>query len=228
MPSLQQLAAVKDLPGYQPADGPKPPIQTPKTGANPYRRCPLPPFSATSDTLRQFEENGPVPARRVIPLPFQTAGTGSAVTNVTNVTSTPSSGGSGGSATTLPSASVSFSVPSLTPGQSFPTSVQMAKSFRLLFITSTNPLEARIYATALAQTIDIGRPSDTAPPFETTQGLISDVIMDTSPFQWNWADRGGANADNPQTKTIYVTVVNNGISAIGGSNCTITYVSQET
>jgi hypothetical protein len=84
-----------------------------------------------------------------------------------------------------------------------------------------------MYGTALAQTIDGARPADTAPPFEVTQGLITDVIFDTAPFQWNWQNRIGANADNPQTKTVYVSVINNTASGVGASTVSLTYLPLE-
>lgn len=229
MPSLKDMLAVKSISGFAAAEkNTTPPAVQPggALGQNPYRRCPLPPFSATVDTLRQFDESGKVPARRVIPLPLQTAGTGGSVTNVTNVTA--ASGGSGGSTTpTLTSASVTFTVPTLAPGQVYTTTIQMAKSFQLLLLTSSNPVEVRLYGTSLSQTIDISRPTDTAPPFEVTQNLITDVVFDTSPFQWNWQNRIGANADNPQTKAIYVTVVNYGVSGVSASNMSVTYLPLE-
>jgi hypothetical protein len=233
MPSLKDLLAVKSIPGYAESETPNKPSPVVQPGSstspiNPYRRCPLPPFNAGSDTLRQFDESGKVPARRVIPLPSQTAGQGGNVTNVTNVTTTTSGTSSSSSTTSPASSSTSFSVPALDPGQNYTTTVPLAKSFRLLLLNATNAVEVRLYSTALAQTVDIARTTDTAPPFETTQGLITDVVFDSSPYQWSWADRGGANADNPQSTTIYVTVVNpSSTTGIGATVVSITFVPQE-
>jgi len=231
MPSVKDMLAIKTLPGFSPAEptiAKTPPILPTGVapGANPYRRCPLPPFNATPDTLRQFDQLGGVPARRVIPLPPPVGGAGSSVTNVTNVTSAPSNSSSSGS-TSLASASVAFTAPSLAPGQTYTTTIQVAKSFQLLMLNASNPVEVRLYGTALSRTIDIARSTDTAPPFEVTSGLITDVIFDTSPFQWSWQNRIAANADSPQTSTIYVTVVNYGSGGLGATNVSLTYLPLE-
>ena len=231
MPSLKDMLSVKSMSGFAPAEN-APKISPPTVmsganpGINPYRRCPLPPFSATPDTLRQFDETGKVPARRVIPLPFQTAGSGGGVTNnITNVTST--GGGGGGSTTSLASASVAFSVPALSPGQAYTATVQIAKSFQLLLLTVSNPVNVRLYGTALAQIIDVSRLTDTAPPFEVTSGLITDIAFDTSPFQWSWQNRIAANADAPQSKTVYITVINYGLTGLGATTGSLTFLPLE-
>jgi hypothetical protein len=224
MPSLKDMLAVKSIPGYAAQNPSTPPATNTGglMGQNPYRRCPLPPFSATPDTLRQFDESGKVPTRRVIPLPSQTAGTGSSVTNVTNVTSSESGGG--GSSTSLSPASVAVAIPALSPGQVFTTTIQVAKIFSPLLLTTSNPVEIRLYGTALAQTIDIARLTDTAPPFETTVGLISDIVFDTAPYIWSWQNRFAQNANSPQTDTIYLTVVNYGTVGIRATTVTLTYL----
>lgn len=197
-------------------------------GGNPYRRCPLPPFSATVDTIRQFDESGKIPTRRVIPLPFEKAGQGGAVTNITKVTTTPSGSSSGGGGTSsLISATASLSVPALSPGESFMATLPMAKSFQLLLLTATNPVEVRTYGTATAQLGDSPRATDTAVPFEVTANIITDVVFDTAPFIWNWQNRIGANADNPQTTNTYVTVVNPTTSSIGPTNVTFSFLPLE-
>jgi hypothetical protein len=84
----------------------------------------------------------------------------------------------------------------------------MAKAFKLLSITSSQPVEVRLYATSLAQGYDASRITDAPVPFQVLPGIITDLVLDTAPYQWAWADRGGANGDSPTTSTIYVTVVN--------------------
>lgn len=234
MPSLKDMLAVKSVKGFEPTNPPAAPTVTSGMGQNPYRRCPLPPFSATPDTLRQFDESGKVPARRVIPLPIQTGIQTGAVTNVTKVTTTSGGGssgggsGGGGSTPTLVATSVSLNVPGLLAGQVFNATATVAKSFQLLLLTATNPVEVRLYGTSLAQTIDSSRVTDTAPSFEITQGLITDVVFDTAPYQWNWQNRIAANADNPQSKTIYFTVINPTNAGLGGTIVTVTFVALET
>lgn len=174
--------------------------------ANPWIRCPLPPFNAGPDTLRQFNENGKVPTRRVIPLPqAPTGGTGSVINN-TSVTET-GGGGSGGTIS-LAARTVVVNAPVLAPGGVFQITVQMAKSFQLLSITASNPVEVRIYGSSTTQASDVARLTDTAVPFEIVSNVITDVVFDTSPFQWNWQNRIGANADNPQSLNVYVSVIN--------------------
>ena len=229
MPPLKDLLAVKSLSGFEAIENsPKgAPQVTGTLGPNQYRRCPLPPFSATVDTLRQFDESGKIPARRVIPLPIatQVAAGGNIVTNVTTTSS--GSGSSTPSAATLVSATVSLNVPALIPGQTYQATVQVAKSFQLILLTATSGVEVRMYGTALAQTIDISRVTDAAPPFEVSQNIITDVVFDTAPFQWAFQNRVAANADSPQSKNIYFTVVNPTSSGLGASIVTLTYVALE-
>ena len=226
MPFLKDLLAVKSIEGFQPTLK-TPPVQGSQPNQNPYRRCPLPPFNATPDTLRQFDESGKVPAHRVIPLPVVVAGTGGSVTNVTNVTTTPSGGGSSGGGTTpstLATASVSITVPALTAGQVYQTSVQMSRTFQLIALNAKLVCEVRVYGSAVAQGGDVARITDAAPPFEISQNIITDVVFDTAPFQWNWQNRIAGNADNPQTPKIYITVINPTGVGVGANTISLTYV----
>jgi len=178
-------------------------------GGNPYIRCPLPPFNATSDTLRQFNEGGKIPTRRVIPLPVSTtSGGGGSVTNTTVISQGGGSGGSTVVQTKLVSATVTLNAPALTPGGIFTATVTMAKSFQLLQLTASAPLEIRMYGDAITQGGDVPRATDTAVPFEIVSGVITDVVFDTAPFIWSWQNRIGANADPVQNTNIYVTVIN--------------------
>jgi hypothetical protein len=179
-------------------------------GGNPYIRCPLPPFNAGPDTLRQFNENGKIPTRRVIPLPIQVSSGGT--TTVTNNTTVIQQGGSGGGGsstnTTLQSKSATLLVPSLGPGGVFTGTLVMARAFKLQQLSSSVPVEVRMYGDPGTQGSDIVRASDTAVPFEVTAGIITDVIFDTAPYVWSWQNRTGNNADSPQTSNVYITVVN--------------------
>jgi hypothetical protein len=178
-------------------------------GGNPYIRCPLPAFNAGSDTLRQFNESGKVPARRVIPLPIQTVAGGNAtVINRANVTS--QSGGGGGTVPVTPAVpkTTTISVGTLFPGGIAVLAVDGAKLAALMIVTSTDLCEVRIYGDPSTQANDVPRVTDTAPAFEVTQGLVADVVLDTLPLQWNWQNRIFVNQDSPQTATFYVTVLN--------------------
>jgi hypothetical protein len=211
MPPLNQMIRSDSPKGFAAVEqSPETPVNQPgrALGGNPYIRCPLPPFNATVDTMRQFNEGGKIPTRRVIPLPISTAvGGGGSVTNTTVINQ-----GGGGSGTATPtklvSATVTLNVPALTPGGIFTATVTMAKSFQLLQLISSAPLEIRVYGDALTQGSDVPRSTDTAVPFEIVPGIITDVVFDTAPFQWNWQNRIGANADAVQNTNIYVTVIN--------------------
>jgi hypothetical protein len=231
MPTLNDMTQ-KSLSGFQAVENPKtpPPASVPGTvlGRNPNIRCPLPPFNSSPDVLRQFNESGKVPATRVIPLPVATTlGTG---TTIFNGTST-SSGGSGGSGGLVPTptpslapATQTISVPILVSGGSYLTTIQLAKSYQLQSVTSNQPVEIRLYASKIAQISDSPRLTDTAPPFETTVNLITDVVLDTAPYLWTWQNRVAVNADSPQTLNAYITVFNPAGHSVSAATLTILYI----
>ena len=229
MPINERL--LKGLEGFEASSQALPAPPTPRIeaggGPNPYIRCPIPPLNATTDTLRQFDEGGKTPARRVIPLPVSTvAGTGNTTINSTVVT--PSSGGGGGSTPAgLTATTVTFGTPVLPPGTSYTTKITMSKSFQLLQVTSNQPLEMRMYASAASQGADVSRQPDTPPAFETTSGLITDIIFDNPPYTWTWQNRVAANADDPQTSSIYVTVFSPPTAGISPATVTIGYLPLE-
>jgi hypothetical protein len=232
MPPLKQMLRPggETLQGFAAAENPpKSPPSVPNTvtsGANPYIRCPIPPLNIDPDTLRQFNQNGKTPTRRVIPLPISTVGGGGSVTNTTVINEGSSSSGS--STTKLVSASVALSVPSLTPGQVFVATVTMAKSFQLLQITSTQAVEVRVYSNSSAQSSDRVRITDAPVPFEVFPGIITDIVFDTAPYIWNWQNRIGANASSPQTTSIYVTVINpSQLTGVPAATISIQYLPLE-
>ena len=194
-------------------------------GGNAYIRCPLPPFNATVDTMRQFNESGKVPTRRVIPLPVQTV-TGVPGTSVTNVTDTGSNGGGGGgTGTTLAPASVTVNVPTLGPLQRFTAMVPTAKEYQLIRLSTSTPVEVRLYSNSTSRGGDIARQPDTAVPFEIVSGLMTDVLFDTLPYVWSWQNRVVANADSPQTDNLYITIVNpSATMGISGGTLTIIFL----
>ena len=229
MPALADRLKTQSLPGFEAATTPVNAAPAILPGAalpgNKYIRCPLPPFSANSDTLRQYNEGGAVPTRRVIPLPISVReGLGTTINNTTVTNSSGSSSSSSG--TTLKAVTVFLNVPPLAGSAAFSATVQMAKSFQLLQVASSQALEVRLYGTALAQVSDVARLTDSAPPFEIN-GVITDVVFDTIPYQWNWQNRVGANADSPQSSTIYVNVVNPSSTATAAASIAITYLPLE-
>lgn len=229
MPSLKQrlrsetpegYAAQAELPSLDPT--PKEPGLV--LAGNKYIRTPLPPFNATSDTLRQFNENGKVPARRVIPLPPPVAGGGT--TTIVNNTNVSSTSGGGNAPVAVAAKTITFSVATLIPGAVALLTLTVTEIAVLMLIGASDLCEVRIYGSSLAQAIDSPRASDTAPPFEITQGLVTDVILDTAPLQFNWQNRLFVNQDAPQKPIMYVTVVNPTLSAVTPS-ITITYLPLE-
>jgi hypothetical protein len=104
----------------------------------------------------------------------------------------------------------------------------MAKSFQLLSLGASSPVEVRMYADPITQSGDAPRATDTAVPFEVVAGIITDVVFDTTPYQWNWQNRIGANAQSPQNASIYVSVINPSSAGISGATVTITYLALET
>lgn len=228
MPTLNDMTQ-KSLSGFQAVENPKtpPPASVPGAvlGGNRYLRCPLPPFNSSPDVLRQFNESGKVPATRVIPLPVATTlGTGTTIFNGTS-----SSSGSGGSGGVVPTPSLApvtttLSIPILVSGGSYSTIIQLAKSYQLQSVTSNQPVEIRLYASKNAQISDSPRLTDTAPPFETTVNLITDVVLDTAPYLWTWQNRVAVNADSPQTLNAYVTVFNPAGHSVSAATLTLLYI----
>ena len=231
MPPLNQMIRSSSPPGFAAVENtPETPVNQPGAalGGNPYIRCPLPPFNATSDTLRQFNESGKTPTRRVIPLPPSTAsgGGGSVVTNTTVINQ--GGGGGGASPTTSVITSVTLQVPALTPGQRLQARLTMNPCIQLVSILTTVFGEVRLYSNATVQQADAPRATDTAPPFEVTQGIITDVVFDTTPLQWTWQNRIAVNSDSPRSSNFYVTVINPSL-VIGTSagRVTISYLPLE-
>lgn len=232
MPSLKSrlrsetpegYAAQAELPQSTP---PVPPEPGRVLGANPYIRTPLPPFNAGSDTLRQFDQNGKTPTRRVIPLPASAISGGSTTINnnttVTNNSSSSSSSGGG----TFTAKTATLNLPTLLPGDVVIATLTVAKAAILMILGSSDLCEVRIYGDTVTQSADSVRVSDSAPPFEVTAGLTSDVILDSLPLQWNWQNRIFINQDTPQTTNMYISVLNPTSSAVTPS-VTITYLPVE-
>lgn len=230
MPSIHDAMGA-DLSKYSPADPAAKntaPVTQSTVRASTVLRCPLPPFGADIDAVRQFEQGAGVPQIRIIPPPFI------APTATTAVTSGQFASGGGSSSSSsstisLVAASVTVNVGSLGPLGSFSGSVAvLKKSFQLLSISVTAACEVRLYGTALAQLVDSARVTDDPVPAETSQNIMTDVNFDTIPYIWGWQNRICANQDTPQTGTIYVTVINpDSVNPISGLAAVITYLPLE-
>lgn len=233
MASLKQ-AQNTDLTGYEPvaprAIGALPPMMDFQPVYNPYIRCPLPPISVTPDSLRQYYVGGQVPQFRVLTPPNTSnggSGNGSSTTVIqTAVSTTTSSSGGTSTSTSIVAKSISLTTAILNPNDIYFGSISTSKSFQLLNISSSSPCRIEIYGSNIAQTLDAGRGLDVAPTPGTQQDLITDIVLDTAPYQWSWQNRVGHNADNPQNGVAYVTVTN--IDAISEAiTITLIYVPLE-
>ena len=218
MPSLQDTLRKGSPEGYAPAvmpASPQAPLPSPVTlpgqdntfKVNPWIRSPIPPVNAGPDTLRQFNDgNTNVPRRRVLPLPANT-GTGGTVTSTTNVTVTGSS--SGGSTFSIVAQSLSITTPILGSGSTATLALNVkSKSFQLVSCVANGPCEIRIYGSAAAMAMDAARALDAPLPAELANGLVTDLVLDTSPFSWNWQNRVGVNDDSPQASVAYLAITN--------------------
>jgi len=220
MPSIADAIVSKlDLTGYQPAppSNPAPPAATGQQtgglepGRNTMIRCPLPPlWQASPDSLRQFYIQGQVPQRRLLtPVSLTPVGSSSSTTSsITNTTVIPSPGGGSSSGGSIAASQIVVKTPVIFPGNKFVGSASLPKSFQLLSIAVGSPCRVQLYGTALAQSQDLSRALDTPPGAGTAQNIICDVALDTAPYQWSFQNRIGANADNPQSATIFVTITN--------------------
>ena len=228
---VDSLVRNLNLSGYSPASAAPPP---PTTGVNEslqpnrsmYARCLLPAIWAPSpDALREMYVGGKIPQTRLFNPPQQGGGSGSTSTTtiVSGATVTP--GGSG--TPVLPSLQVVLKTPALPPGSKFTGSFTMANSFQLLSAAANASCRIELYGTATAQVQDLARAVDVPPPAGTMQNLISDVALDTLPFQWFYQNRIGANADSPQKPTVYITVTNVG-AATTAYTLTFQFVRLET
>lgn len=202
--------------------------QTPnlQPGYSSTMRCPLPPpLSQQPDSQRQFFTGGVIAQTRLYNPP---ATSNSVTSNTTNVATTASSSGggsgSGGSVPILKAQQTALNTSSLPPNGRFVGSFTLSKAFQLLSLSTSRAARIQLYGTANAQSIDAYRGLDIAPPAGTTQNIISDIALDTAPFQWTYQDRVGANGNNPQTATIYVTVTNLS-SSTGPITVTISYAA---
>jgi hypothetical protein len=151
----------------------------------------------------------------LLPLPLTNQGGTTVIQSSGAVTAS-----SGTSTATLSAKSITLSTGVLAPGAPFFGAVLMAKSFQLLQVFANAKCEVRLYGTSVSQGFDAARTTDEPVPPETVPNIISSVALDQTPYQWYWQNRIGANADSPQSKTIYVTVKN--ISATDAASLTVT------
>ena len=233
MPSISQ-AQQADLSGYEPVEAPTTPAlpalikNTPSSDV--FNRCPLPPFNIDPDTLRQFENTGSgVPQMRVIPLPAQSNGTSTTITKTGTSSSSSGSGGGGGSTNTnLAIKSASFLTGSIAASGWQLGTISLSESFQLISISANAACCVRLYGTSNSQSFDAPRAVDAPVPAEITQGLITDVVFDTSPFSWGFQNAIGANQNSVPSPLIYITVLNTQPGSVTGISITVSYIPLET
>jgi hypothetical protein len=212
MPLLREsMLSNLDMSGYQEIETPvKANAPTPNAnlepGLNAYLRCPLPPVWTTPpDSLRQFYQKDVVPQWRLFNPPTLQANSGSVTIN--NFATSSSSGG-GGSTSSIVVSQTSIKTPSLGPNKKFVSSLTLAKTFQILQVSANASCRIQLYGTQAEQNGDLYRVIDQPPPAGSAQNIITDVVLDTSPFQWSWQDRCGSNNESPRTTTVYITVTN--------------------
>jgi hypothetical protein len=185
---------------------------------NPFLRCPLPPISASPDSLRQYYQGGQVPQSRIMTSPSVSQAGG---------------GGSGGGSTTINNTtqntikqttittmigtmqSASVTTPSLVPGQSYQTIIGTSRGFVPLIVAVSGAARVQLYATKIYQSIDIGRPATQPPNAGTEQGILLDVSIDSAPFSWLVTPAiPSLNADSPQVPQSYLTVTNLSLAVV--------------
>jgi len=231
LPKLSDVLT-KGLPaGYVPVDSsPTPPPASQNDAAqtsSPRARCPLPPTSADADSLRTFEKGSSTPQWRVMPLPPQTGGASTVTTGggTSSGSGGTSSGGGSSPAAVTRTVTVSGNVPA---NGALITRVAANRSFQLFSVGATAPCDIRLYGTQGAQSADVSRQIDAPVPAELTQGMILDVVLDTTPYFWNTQNICGANGDQPQSQNLYVSVFNLTGTPLSNVTVYITLVPIET
>ena len=161
-----------------------------------------------------------------MPLVPQSGGT---TTVVTGGATSSSSGSSGGTPTPTPtptSQTISLTA-NIAPLGSIVTQVIAAKAFQLFSISANAGCCVRLYGSAVAQNTDNARAIDAPVPAELTQNIIVDVVFDVVPYFWNTQNIVGVNADSPQGKALYVTILNATDTPLSNVTVFITFLPLE-
>jgi hypothetical protein len=175
---------------------------------NPMMKCPLPPISVSPDSLRQYYRGGMFPQKRLFG-PSNNLLTG---------------GGTGGTTTqgnteniSVPPAVINLQIkqtaivtPSLGVGQVLNAVTLLGKAFQIIGMAASSPTRIQLYGSAQARSLDAFRPIDVPPDAGTAQGIICDLVLDTSPLTWQFQNLTGDNGDAPQTNVIYASITNLG------------------
>jgi hypothetical protein len=122
-----------------------------------------------------------------------------------------------GGLTTLTRQSVSFTTASIAPNATTTGFVNVAKSFALFQIYSSNPCRVVLYGNATAQLEDAGRPASTQPSIE---GVLADVTLADESLLGSPPVMSvvftppviGANSDDSLSSTVYFSVTNDDVN----------------
>lgn len=232
MPTIAE-ATNRNLAGYTPAQRPASPEASlpPAMGLEPVMstmmRCPLPPiFQAAPDSLRQFYQGGKVPQNRFLSPVVNGIAGGSSGGNAVVTTVNQSGSGTNPPPVQTVAKNVAITTTVLGPGAVFQGTLAVSRSYQLLSVQSSVPARVELYGTNFQQIADLSRALDTAPPAGSTQGIVTDVALDTAPLSWSFQNRVGANGDSPQAPNAYITITNLSGAAVAVT-VNITYVPIE-
>ena len=188
---------------------------------SPMMRCPLPPIAVSPDSLRQFYRGGMLPQKRLFgPSNNKLSGSG----GTTNVTVAGASENiSVGPPPTPPLAvkQTAIVTASLGVGQTANAVVLLGKTFQIADITSNKPSRIELYGSSQARSIDSSRVIDTTPAAGVNNGIICDLVLDSSPLIWSFENLVGNNNDNPQNNVVYAAITNLGT---GNTSIVVTIV----
>jgi hypothetical protein len=184
---------------------------------NSMMRYPLPPVTVSPDSLRQFYRGGILPQKRLLSPP--TIGT-SGGTGKTTIIGT-SSNVTVPASTVLKVKQTAITTTSLGIDQIANAVVLLGKTFQLVTIASNSSARIELYGSSQIRSIDSFRAIDTPPDAGTNQGIICDLVLDTSPLIWNFQNLTGTNGDAPQTNVVYAAITNIGT---GNTSIVVTLV----
>lgn len=201
-------------------------------GLSSVLRCPLPPMQGASpDSLRQYYRVNSVPQWRIIspqtPVSTTTTPVSGGVISVQQ-----SSGVSTPISVTTPTSSLAqvsaLTTPILSQGQSFATTITLAKMFALFSLNLSAPARVQLYSTASAQITDSGRSVSVPITLGIENAIIADFDLEM-PSELAWTCSPivfGFNNDTPQSPSIYVTVTNP-VPSTNAITVSFSYVSME-
>lgn len=211
MATIEQATAVdtsgftRTFPGHPPASESEERLEPTRDATLRFSAPYLPGTFPSSDTLRGYHIGAIIPQWR-IPVPAQASAQGASTSTASTTVISSSSSTTTNNPAKSQTASVMTTV--LNPGDHFTGVLTMAKAFVVLQATVSSAARVRLYATNLSQTLDLSRPITQGPGYGTEQGIIGDMVLDTTPVVWQAVNMVGANGDNPQSTTVYVTVDN--------------------